>query len=117
MKSYTTKYPKSHWDPIIINYIGLKTGTAYYKSYVSKCLITKLNSNNKYDKYDRFDFDDEFQNIIKNKMNTEFLWKFSSINGLNNLLSYFKSDVSVETASIYTINFNENGNNIHELLI
>ena len=118
MSTYTSRYPKSYWDPVIINYIGLKLGKAYYKNYVYKCLITKLNTINKTNiNYYRFKFDDEFQNIIKEKINTNYVWRYSSRSGLNNLLSYFRSNVPIQSTSIYVINFNENGNNIQNVLI
>ena len=114
MSTYTTKYPKSYWDPNFLDYIGLDPNSTYYKNHVLKCIIIKLNKDIL---YGRYELDDELQDLIKTKMNINYIWRYSSKNGLNNILSYFKSTQPVKSTSIYTIDFNENGNNIEEVFI
>jgi len=117
MSKYTTRYPQSYWDPVIIKYIGLDTGKTYYKNYINKCLITKLNLNKDSYRYGRYDLDDELKNIIKDKTEHNYYWWYTSKAGLNRLLSLFRSDTPIVNTDIYTIKFDEFGKDIQCLAI
>ena len=116
--SLSTKYPKSYWDDNIIEYIGLKKGDSYYKNYIVTCLLNKIKEKGNY-KYGRYQLDDELIEIFGSKLNTNYVWRYSSKSGISQILRYFrhssKSDLS--GSKIFTIDFVENGNEINSLSI
>lgn len=117
MNTYTSKYPKSYWDNDIIEYLGLKKGNPYYKSYMSTCLLNKLKDNGMFS-YGRYELDNNLIKIFSTKLNSNYIWKYTSKSGINNMLSYFRhSDTNYKNESFYVIDFNEDGNNVEVLSI
>ena len=116
MSAYTTTYPPSYWDPVIIKYIGLVPEKTYYKNYILKCLTNKLKMDKKYG-YNKYEFDDKFIEILKIKLKTNYIWRYSSKYGISKILNYFKSNIKVPSSEIYMIDLNDNGNNIEVLSI
>ena len=111
MSIYTTKYPKSYWDVEILDYLSLDKSKSYYKSYICKCLITKLKNNNNYS-YGRYELDDQLLEIFKNKIG-DYVWKYSSKCGIERMLRCLRhNDKSSINNGIYTINFIEDGNDV-----
>ena len=118
MSYQTTKYPKSYWDDSIIEYIGLKKGNAYYKNYVATCLLNKMKQNGRYS-YGRYELEEDLMEIFRNKLNTNYMWRWTSKSGINNVLSYFRHSNynTVNSSHVYVIDFNEDGGNVHEISI
>lgn len=113
MTKYTTTFQPSYWDPVLMKYLGLVPEKPYYKSYIFKCLANKLTLHNN----NRYEFDTEFINIIKEKLDTIYVWSYGSRYSINNLLNIFKSDIKIPCSEIFMIDFQEVGNNIQVLSI
>ena len=60
-----------------------------------------------------------FNILIKSKINTNYIWRYSSKSGLSHILKYFRYDEKIKPInnSIYEISFNENGNNIQTIAV
>lgn len=116
--SLTTKYPKSYWDDNIIEYIGLKKGSPYYKNYICTCLLNKIKQKGNF-RYGRYELDDELIGIFGTKLNSNYIWRYSSKSGISQILRYFRhsSNSNLSNTQIFTINFVENGNNVLSLSI
>ena len=100
--SQKVTYPKSNWNPDLLDYLNLDSTKLYYKSYVIKCLANKLNFS-----YGRYEIDDELMNLFKN-INYNIWWKYMSKSGLDFAIRNFRNASNSKT--IYKMTFNENGN-------
>lgn len=105
--SYNSSYPKSHWNVDILEYLQLDTTSVYYKSYLLKCLTSKLSY-----AYGRYEIDDDLMNVFKNN-NYNIWWKYMSKSGLDHAIRTFRNENC--SKSVYKMNFNENGNLVEGL--
>lgn len=116
MSRTTYKYPKSHWDPRILDYVGLKQTEPYYKNYIYKCLLTKLEGSYR---YGRYELDDDLIEIFRNEntIPSHFLhfYKYVSKNSLNYALSKLRRNGNDIKSEVFTISFDQNGENLEDL--
>lgn len=116
MTSTSYKYPKSTWDPRILDYIGLKKNETYYKNYIYKCLITKLQGNYR---YGRYELDEELINIFRDSSaiysQNSYYYKYSSKSSLNYLLDSLRNKSTYVNPDIFIISFDENGESFDDI--
>ena len=107
------KYPKSHWDPRILDYVGLKNNEAYYKNYVYKCLLNKLEGQYR---YGRYELDDDLIDIIRSQNDAyAYYYKYASKNSLNYFLGMLKISENELDSQIFKISFDQNGEDLQNL--
>ena len=107
------KYPKSHWDPRILEYVGLKPNETYYKNYVYKCLLTKLHGNYR---YGRYELDDDILEIMRPQNESYgYYYKYASKSSLNYLLSLLRKSGNEVDSKLFVISFDQNGQNLEDL--
>ena len=106
------KYPKSEWDKNLLEYIGLRTDQLYYKNYVYKCLLTRLQGNYR---YGRYELDDDLMNILRAN-NGQYYYKYASRSGISYMLTKMRNRVGGgESNEVFTISFDENGEELIDL--
>jgi hypothetical protein len=104
------------WAPTYFNgdlcrYLGVSPHKKYYKSFLQKKLMQKLEL-----KYGRYHLDDDFYNILKNNDIYVGWYKQASKTTLSKFLSELRSN-TMSTSTFLVLKIYEEGNELHALSI
>ena len=111
MNNYKNKYPTTYFDKDLCEYLELNPYQKYYKNYLLKKLINKLEF-----KFGLYRLDDDFYKILEQNNIYLYGWcKSSSKNSLSKYLSKLRS--STPNKNYLILSIDEKGNKMDSISI